>query len=100
MQEKIAAFIHEFSLETDTSNRILDLLSETGELAKSHLKSTDYGKNTFTPTNNWREELGDIAFCLYALAIDSGVNLEQELENVLEKYRTRFQKKGHIGSGF
>lgn len=99
MQKRVAAFVQEFSLETTAESRMLDLVSETGELAKEILKSTDYGQQDFTPNAGWEEELGDCLFTLCALAQQTDVDLEQALDKVLQKYKARFADKGDVSSG-
>jgi len=98
-QQKAAAFVAEYGLEIDPADRLLDLVSETGELAKEVLKGSAYGKEPFAVTPAWREELGDVFFSLLWLANSTGVDLEAALDDVLAKYRQRMAFKGDAGSG-
>ena len=99
MQERVSAFLEEFDLATDVASRMLDLVSETGEMAKEVLTATNYGENDFTPTENWEEEIGDCLFTLCALAEETDIDLDAALQKVLQKYRQRFADKGDISSG-
>ena len=98
-QQSVANFIAQHHLETDVTHRMLDLISEAGELAKEILKSSDYGKTTFHPTEEWESELGDIFFSLICLANSTNTNLEDALENALQKYKNRLKITQDAGSG-
>lgn len=99
LQEKVAQFVAEYRLETEVSFRVLDLVSEVGELAKEVLKSSDYGQKSFQPNEDWTGELADALFALICLANSSQVNLETALEGALAKYAKRLMEKGDAGSG-
>lgn len=98
-QKQVAAFVKANRMETDVSHRVLDLVSEVGEVAKEVLKSTKYGKAEFKPGPNWRSELGDVMFALPCVANSTGVDLEQALNEALDKYRRRIDETQHVGSG-
>ena len=49
-QRLVANFLLEDSSEISANTRLLDLTSEVGELAKEHLKITNYGSQDFSPT--------------------------------------------------
>ncbi len=98
-QQTVAAFVRENELEAPVHARVLDLVSEVGELAKEILKVTDYGRESFRPTEEWSSELADILFSLTCVANSTGVELETALSEALDKYGERLAKKGHAGSG-
>ncbi|AFZ67269.1 putative pyrophosphatase [Deinococcus peraridilitoris DSM 19664] len=98
-QESTAAFLKAHHLEAGPVTRLLDLLSELGEVAKAHLNATDYGARPFVPGEQWAGELGDTYFSLLCLAHASGVDLDAALHVVLAKYRRRLEQQGHTGSG-
>ena len=64
LQKPVAEFVETHSLQTDVPHRLLDLISEVGELAKEALQATDYGKTAFHTTPDWEQELGDTLFSL------------------------------------
>ena len=97
-QAKVAAFITETSLAADPAARLLDLQSELGELAKEYLTASDYGLQDFAPNAAWSHEIGDVAFCLLALAAATEVDLQAALDAALAKYQTRLANKGSAGS--
>lgn len=97
-QDSVARFVETHQLEIAVSARVLDLVSEVGEIAKEILKSTRYGQKPFQPTEGWASELGDAFFSLICVANSTGVNLEEALEKVLQKYEQRLARKGDAGS--
>ena len=98
LQSDITTFIHERLLTCDPATRALDLASEFGEVAKEILKSSDYGKKAVTKSADLQEELGDLAFSLYALAAELDVDLEAATHAALKKYQARLSVSGSAGS--
>jgi len=98
-QKTVVAFVDENRLETSVEVRLLDLVSEVGELAKEVLKGDEYGHQSFQPTAEWSGELADAFFSLVCLANSTGLNLEEALVEALDKYAQRLASKGDAGSG-
>ena len=98
-QRRVARFVEANRMEISVEHRLLDLVSELGEVAKAVLKETDYGRTEFQPGPEWADELGDTLFALICLANATGVDLEKALDQVLEKYRDRLNATGDPGSG-
>lgn len=98
IQRRIKKFTKEKNLNTSPDVRIIDLVSEVGEMAKEVLKATEYGKKDFIVNEDWEGEMGDVLFSLICLANSTGINLEESLCKTLEKYEKRFNNKGNIGS--
>ncbi len=98
-QNKVARFVKEHNLETSVEARLLDLVSETGELAKEVLKGSQYGQRPLQLTADWSGELADALFSLLCLANSTGVDLDTVLDQVLTKYSQRLNAKGDAGSG-
>lgn len=98
LQERVADFIAENRLEVNPANRLLDLISEIGELSKEYLKTTDYGTKDFTPNESWSDELGDVCFALVCIANSTNIDLTVALDTALAKYRLRLETKGSSGS--
>ena len=98
-QQTVASFVAEHGLEAPIQARLLDLLSEVGELSKEYLKSTEYGREPFDESSDgWQNELGDALFSLVCLANSTGVNLETALQRALDKYEDRLGREGDAGS--
>ncbi len=79
--------------------RMLDITSESGELAKEVLKSTNYGTKKFVVTEDFEMELGDVLYSLLSFAIETNVDAESCLNKVLKKYESRITNAGNMGSG-
>src|SRR4051794_40136631 len=99
IQDKINKFTINKCINSRVDVRIIDLTSEVGELSKEVLKGTDYGNKQFNITKDWESELGDVLFSLICIANETNANLEDCLNNVLNKYEKRFESKGNLGSG-
>ena len=97
LQKSVEGFCRKNNLNTSSEFRLIDLISELGELSKEFLKSSDYGKKKVLLTENMKGEFGDVLFSLIITANTLDVNLEEELNKVLEKYSGRM-KKGNPGS--
>ena len=97
-QEVVLEFVEDHHLEIEVPYRMLDMVSELGEVAKEVLKSSHYGITRFMPENKWEDEMGDLFFSLICLANSTGVNLEEALNNVLQKYENRLIAKEDAGS--
>lgn len=99
IQQQIADFVEEYAMQTSIQTRVLDLVSEVGEVAKEVLKGSDYGTTTFQVTPEWSMELADALFALVCLANSTGVDLDDAVQRVLIKYQQRFDDTGEMGSG-
>ncbi len=97
-QAQVADFLAQHGLAADAGARLLDLQSELGELAKEYLRASDYGQADFAPNAGWRDEIGDVAFSLLALAVASEVDLQAALAAAMDKYQARLADKGAAGS--
>jgi NTP pyrophosphatase (non-canonical NTP hydrolase) len=96
-QARVAAFLAEHDLRAPPENRVLDLASEVGELAKNVNETTDYGANDGADVD--RDELGDALFCLLALADELDYDAGAALDEALDKYEARISDSGSAGSG-
>jgi NTP pyrophosphatase (non-canonical NTP hydrolase) len=98
IQEKVGEFCQQRQLGSDINARLLDLLSELGELAKESLRQTSYGTKSFTSSTEWENEMGDIVFSLVCLANQSETDLASVLSSALDKYQSRLNRTGSIAS--
>jgi NTP pyrophosphatase (non-canonical NTP hydrolase) len=99
LQLTVASFVEEAGIEAPVHARLLDLVSEVGELSKEALEVTDYGGVPFRSPDGWADELGDVLFALICLANSTGVDLEAALDGAVGKYRRRLVRGGDAGSG-
>ncbi|SEV94004.1 MazG nucleotide pyrophosphohydrolase domain-containing protein [Halobacterium jilantaiense] len=96
-QARVAAFLDAHDLRAPPENRVLDLASEVGELAKNVNETTDYGTTDGVDVD--RDELGDALFCLLALADELDYDAGDALDEALAKYDARLDESGTAGSG-
>lgn len=98
LQTKVRAFVREHHLGTSIETRLLDAVSELGEVSKEVLVSTGYGKRPFAPSAAFASELGDVLFSLLCVANDAGVDVEHAVDAALAKYARRLKTSGTAGS--
>ena len=92
VQKKVQLFCKKNNLSSSIEHRVLDIVSEIGELSKEILKASGYGKSSYVYNENIKLELGDVLFSLITLANSLDVNLDVALEAVLKKYESRMEK--------
>lgn len=93
----VATFIAEHDLAAPPAYRLLDLVSEVGEVANDAVKTTAYGRDP-TDLDIAADEIGDVLFATYALADALDIDADAALTTSLEKYRTRIEATNHPGS--
>jgi len=98
-QERVAQILRTYSIRNDVRSRLMDVMSELGEVSKDMLKATDYGAVTPDSYASLGQELGDVYFALLALVQACDVDLEQALKQVCIKYEQRMEHKGEMSSG-
>lgn len=89
-QSTVAEFVSEHDLEAPPAYRLLDLVSELGEVAKDAAESTDYGSSP-EELAVASDEVGDALFALLALAESLDVDAGAALEESLAKYEARME---------
>ena len=101
MQSKVEEFNkkNRGSEPLEVAARLMDIQSEMGELAKEFLKATDYGSKDFVLTHDFELELGDVLYSIYSLACELGINSDEAVQKVLDKYQKRIDEKANMGSG-
>lgn len=97
LQQEIKEFCREHALISPPEHRLLDTLSELGEVAKEVLKMSNYGRKPLEFRENIKSELGDVLFSLITVANSFDIDLEKETYGVLKKYEKRMTK-GSPGS--
>ncbi len=97
-QALVAAFVADHDLAAPPEFRLLDLVSEVGELAKEAATSTDYGADPEALALA-EDEVGDALFALLALADRQGIDAGRALRTAVEKYERRLDEAGDPGSG-
>jgi NTP pyrophosphatase (non-canonical NTP hydrolase) len=97
-QQTVASFIQEHEMEAPPTYRLLDLVSELGELAKDVAESTDYGESPGDLEIN-SDEIGDTLFALLALADGLEIDASDALDEALTKYENRIAETQSVASG-
>lgn len=102
MQNKINTFNNtnsKYITPCPVHTRLIDIISEMGELSKEYIKSTNYGNSQFVLTDSFKEEYGDVLYSMLSLASELGINSDECIDTVLEKMKNRIAKHNNIGSG-
>lgn len=102
MQNKINTFNNtnsKYITPCPVHTRLIDIISEMGELSKEYIKSTNYGNSQFVLTDSFKEEYGDVLYSMLSLATELGIDSEDCIDKVLEKMEKRIIKNKTIGSG-
>ena len=89
MMNDVAKFLDRNGLHIDPQSRYIDFVSETGQLGRAILESTDYGSHTAEMNASFRDEAGDCLFSLIALISETGIEPDELLSEVLERYQKR-----------
>ncbi len=97
-QQQVAEFIDRHDLDAPPAFRLLDLVSELGEVAKDVNESTGYGTAPEDVAVS-EDELGDTLFVLLALAAKLDVDAGKALDTALEKYESRLETQDNPSSG-
>jgi NTP pyrophosphatase (non-canonical NTP hydrolase) len=97
-QARVAAFLATHDLDATPAYRLLDLVSEVGELSKDAVEATDYGSDPDAVAVA-EDEIGDALFALLALSESLGIDAGEALETALSKYERRLREGDDPGSG-
>ena len=85
LQEKVKNFCEDHDLTSSSQIRLIDTISELGEVAKELLLSSDYGKRTTENNERIEEEIGDTIFSLIALSNSFEIDMEAALNKVIKR---------------
>ena len=96
MQEKVKIFNGNKKLSPEI--RMLDIVSETGELTKEIIKGCSYGEKDFEVTQDLKMELGDTLYALLSFCNENDLVADDCLSMALEKYQKRLKEKGNLSS--
>lgn len=96
-QERVARFVAANDLDAPPAYRLLDAVSELGELAKELNESTNYG-GVPDRAAVADDELGDALFALLAVADAVDTDAAAALDTAMEKYKQRLDERGSAGS--
>jgi len=94
LQQKVKEFCKKSNLDSPIEHKLLDTMSELGEVAKEILKMTNYGRKPMEFREELKSELGDVLYSLITVANHFDIDLEEALQMILEKYKKRLEKGG------
>lgn len=97
-QDRVAEFMENNELGGTTPFRLLDLVSEVGEVAKDATKTAEYGESP-EDLDVKKDEIGDVLFSLLAVSNDLDIDAEEAFNDAIEKYEDRMNEEGDPGSG-
>jgi NTP pyrophosphatase (non-canonical NTP hydrolase) len=97
-QDQVASFVQRHEMEAPPVYRLLDVVSELGEVAKDVAESTDYGDSP-ADLDIASDEVGDVLFSLLALAEAAEIDAGEALDEALSKYDERITDSGTASSG-
>jgi len=97
-QRQVASFVAAHNMEAPPAYRLLDVVSELGEVAKDATESSSYGTEPGAIDVD-TDEIGDVLFSLLALADSLDVDAGEALDEALAKYESRLDETGDPGSG-
>ena len=92
IQKKVKLFCEKNELNSPIEHRVLDTMSELGEVAKEILKMSDYGDRPVKYNNNLKMELGDVLYSIITIANVFDIDLDEALNEVIRKYEQRMLK--------
>ena len=92
IQKKVKLFCEKNELNSPIEHRVLDTMSELGEVAKEILKMSNYGDSPIKYNDNLKMELGDLLYSIITIANVFDIDLDEALNEVLRKYEQRMLK--------
>lgn len=92
IQKQIMKFCKENDMDSSIEYKIIDILSELGEVAKEVLKMSNYGKDPIKYRKKLKDELGDVLYSLITIANTFDIDLEESLFQAIDKYKKRLKK--------
>ena len=92
IQNEVEEFCQKHNLVYPPEHRVLDLVSEVGEIAKEVLKMSEYETKPLQFREEIISKIGDVFYSLITVANYFNINLEEALEIVIKKYKQRINK--------
>lgn len=92
LQQRVKMFCKDHNMDLPIELRLLDSMSELGEVAKEILRMSNYGKQPLAYKDSLQSELWDVFYTLIAMANIYDIDLEHALDVVLKKYEKRLLK--------
>jgi hypothetical protein len=71
---------------------LLELQTQLGILAATATRATERGRRPFRPTGDWAGRLGELAYGIYLLADQTGVDIDSEIATVVTLQQRRAEQ--------
>ncbi|SDI95069.1 hypothetical protein SAMN05444157_0951 [Frankineae bacterium MT45] len=90
----VAASSDAADLHATATALLLELQTQLGALAATATAATERGRRPFRPPADWAPRLGELAYGLYLLADQTGVDVEAEIRVTADALVRRAQRNG------
>jgi hypothetical protein len=100
LQQVVAHSADTADLHANVPTLLLELQKLLGSLSTSALAATDRGRRPFRPGPDWQSRLGDLAYGVYLLADQTGVDVAQAVTATASAMQEQGQQKAANQSGW
>ncbi len=97
LQQVVAASGDAADMHATVPTLLLELQSLLGSLTATVTAATDRGRRPFRPTPDWPARLGDLAYGVYLLADQTGVDVAQAVTSTANQLQARAQQTRATG---
>lgn len=77
---------------------LLELQTQLGILAATATRATERGRRPFRPTSDWAGRLGELAYGLYLLADQTGVDIDGQVTAIAMMQQRRAEQNAAAGN--
>ena len=92
MQEVVARSADTADLHANVPTLLLELQTLLGSLTATVTSGTDRGRRPFRPGADWAPRLGELAYGVFLLADQTGVDVRQTVEQTAQHLQSRGQQ--------
>jgi hypothetical protein len=92
LQERVAQTADVADMHATVPALLLELQTLLGGLTATATASTERGRRPFRPTPDWSNRLGELAYGVFLLADQSGVDVEAAVELTAQHFEMRGQQ--------
>lgn len=89
LQDRVARSADTADLHAPAPTQLLELQTLLGALSATVTATTERGRRPFRPEHDWPTRLGELAYGVYLLADQTGVNVEQVVELTAQQLERR-----------